>query len=27
MQWNLPHDMSYASPDILIFARSVSAGG
>jgi len=27
MQWDLPHDMSYASPDILIFARSVSAGG
>ncbi len=27
MQWDLPHDMSYASPDILIFARSVPAGG
>ena len=27
MQWELPHDMSYASPDILIFARSAPAGG
>jgi hypothetical protein len=27
MQWRLPHDMSYASPEIRIYARSVPAGG
>lgn len=27
MQWDLPHDMSYASPDILVYSRRYAAGG
>ncbi len=27
MQWELPHDMSYASPEILVYSRRFATGG